>query len=226
MIKTQFNLCLNFLSIMVALLLCPAAIFAQQDKQQKQLFHAPPTAAVASTLSIAPTSSGIHLVNGKKNITISNKSTDSHAVLLQDEVYFIRQQNNSDAPTTLMVYDIAAKQLTDKLSEITAGSNYDKKAEIFKLLADNKNQKLYICARIKTAHGNYEAMTWCYNKNTKVLKAYRDGEMDHIDADGNQTFLITNRDEKGTYTGALILNPAGATIKELPRNYKSVHAIK
>jgi hypothetical protein len=217
--KIRISLCFTLVSIMAMVWLNPAISHAQQAKPQGQAATATLQNKQSTTYGLVQNNKGINLVNGKKTIPVSSNPNDSNAVMLDDEVYFIRQQKNVDAPTALMAYSISSKKLSNRLNNLIIGSTYNKKFSIFKLIADNQNKRLYLCSGRKTANGYMEIMTWCYNKTTGKFEAYRDGEIDHIDQNGNQTFYFQNHDNKGTYNGGIVLDINNKKVQELPRTY-------
>ena len=217
--KIQYSLCL----LAAVLILNTASLAQQQNKSaSKQSIQSSANSGnIAPDYRVTKQNGKLILSNGISETVVSNATGTSSPLVNGDEVYYIRKAEGSSnsSGSSIYVYHIKTKKTEDIIGQNSLAANYDLKNVVENLLQDKSSGKLYFSTSSKNSHGHTEFLTWIYDINSKKLAIYKDGRIESIDIQGNQTIVFTGFDSKGKFTSRTLVGTDGNTIKELGKEY-------
>ncbi len=170
--------------------------------------------AAAAHYAVSEKEGQIILTDGKNKDVISSGTNDTLPVITGNEVYYVSNASFG----TIFVYNILDKSKTDILKS-SGNSEYTFKDAIATMILDKASNTLYFSTVSINSKGLPDYLTWTYNINTRQLAVYKDGIVESIDQQGNQTVVFYGMDYKGSYSKKNIYAKDGSVNQSFDKVY-------
>jgi uncharacterized protein (DUF2147 family) len=168
------------------------------------------------TVSIKP--EGLTLYNGGNKTIICKDGKIESPIVNGNLVYYIKNGNS------IRIYDIKSKTEKDLVNTSNAGAEYSTDNKIAKMLIEPKSNRVYFSTFRNGKNGQKEMLCWHYDISSGTLTLYRDGSLESVDADGNQTIAFEGKDARGSYISKTLVSPDGKIINTLGKTYNSLNS--
>jgi hypothetical protein len=171
------------------------------------------TGSLPQSLKLSVLKGGLALSNGNTTTTICNDGKVDAATICASQVFYIKNSSS------IQIYDIKSKTTKDLVKTSGTGTSYHADNKIDKMLVDNNSNRVYFSTYRTNPNGHKEALCWHYDIASGALTLYRDGSLESVDANGNQTIAFEGKDSRGAFVSRTIVNANGKIINNLGKSY-------
>jgi hypothetical protein len=216
--RTTIQLIQNSFCLLLTILIFTSPVMARQQK----LKQTPKRQNLTTAKSIAaPENNSGSKTNSQFSSSASNTETPSNDPNIKsqltnaDEAFYIKnaQRDLISSGSTIYAYNAKTNGTDDIIRSNAAASNYNLKSVVENIVLDKKANVLYFTASLANRHGVTEFLTWKYDIAAKQLMAYKDGKIESIDDQGNQTIVFEGVNSQGKFTTRSLIGADGKLIR-------------
>lgn len=163
----------------------------------------------------------ISLVKGGKSAVISSLPQDSLAVLHKDYVYYIHNTISKEGRLAgaLISYNVNSAIKQNILEGLTGIPGGISNAKIVQLYLDAPRERLFYTIKTSEEKGVPSYVSLVYSLKEKTVAEYKDGIIESIDANGQQTLVFYGIDLKGAYKTKYIYAVDGSLVQSFDDEY-------